>query len=384
MRLVQVLLTIAKEDAEGSEDAVVGARAYTVRVGSDDFCLAPTMPDPRDREIVEAFRGMPLPNLGNLRALLHLSDVAYKEPAELGAELERLGFGRPGDGARLAECTRDATACTRVHPDRQIEFFSVDVAPGGVASDTQVLWAQHRSEPFVVIAFRGTESFTDVLTDGDFPRVPFLDGAAPGWGRVHGGFFGAYRTVRPLLEQRLATLPRGTRIWVTGHSLGGALASLFAADLLFRMERGNDLAFQGLVTFGSPRVGDTAFFTAAERMAVRKKVGLHRVQNVSMNRSGYDPVCHVPFRSTFGPDFGHVGAPLKVYENGHLDYGDSTARMVEPSTAMEDAIAAFKAAIGSAISAAFPHFLARYRERLDRAFRGPLYPELRACGQRRD
>jgi hypothetical protein len=50
------------------------------------------------------------------------------------------------------------------------------------------------------------------------------------------------------------------RIWITGHSLGGALAVLAAAVLKF--EAGRDIA--GLYTYGRPRVGDNAFCEALD------------------------------------------------------------------------------------------------------------------------
>jgi hypothetical protein len=46
------------------------------------------------------------------------------------------------------------------------------------------------------------------------------------------------------------------RLWVTGHSLGGALAKLWA---LWAVARGHEVA--GVYTFGQPRVGDASFAT---------------------------------------------------------------------------------------------------------------------------
>src|SRR5262249_13938988 len=50
----------------------------------------------------------------------------------------------------------------------------------------------------------------------------------------------------------------GQALWLAGHSLGGALATLAAAHL------GRD-AVQGLYTYGCPRVGDAAFAAVLPR-----------------------------------------------------------------------------------------------------------------------
>jgi hypothetical protein len=416
---------VAGEDAETSAAAVTeSGPKYTVRLGGQyDFCLAPIAPAPNP-DLAESFDEMPLPNLDNVRALGHLSDVAYWDPTKIGPELDRLGFGKPGEGRLMAQCAADAAnvrsstatdplaasslgECARnwrernpqrsakdfltfvegeTHPGRTLEFFSTGYRVGSsgqeVSGHTQVVWAQHRTEPWVVVSFRGTEFLdggSDLWTDASFPTVPFRSG----WGNVHGGFASAYRTVSRLLDERLAKLPRGTHVWVTGHSLGGALASLFSADLLARMESGDALRFDGLVTFGSPRVGDTAFFQRAESVAAKHKAGLHRVQNVSASFLEYDPIVHVPFRSSFGADFGHVGAPLQIYDDGSVDYGNASARLGLPDDLVPAAIASFKRKLLDGLTSTFPHFLARYAERVDRVLRSGNYPEFRQCGARR-
>ncbi len=50
-------------------------------------------------------------------------------------------------------------------------------------------------------------------------------------------------------------------IWITGHSLGAALATLACA----RLEMEEELEVQGLYTYGSPRVGDREFARAFEQ-----------------------------------------------------------------------------------------------------------------------
>lgn len=97
-----------------------------------------------------------------------------------------------------------------------------------------------------VVAFRGTDDLEDWLANADF-----LDRPSIGDGReVHRGFQERYEAladqVRGLIDTRK---PR--RLWITGHSLGGAMAACCAIDLIDRQ-----MPFSGLVTFGQPRIGN--------------------------------------------------------------------------------------------------------------------------------
>ncbi len=101
-----------------------------------------------------------------------------------------------------------------------------------------------------VIAFRGTDDAADWLTNLEVDRVRQ-------WGcKVHRGFSGAEK----LLNRQIAqVLPEADRYWITGHSLGGALATLFAVRLTDAR-----LNVAGLYTFGSPRVGCHCFAQHAD------------------------------------------------------------------------------------------------------------------------
>lgn len=118
----------------------------------------------------------------------------------------------------------------------------------------------------LVVAFRGSEApnsidgFKDwLLTNANnFLILPEgrigTDFAAAGVGaRFHQGFMGALAEIwDPLLaavEEQLRAKERP--LWVTGHSLGGALALLAA----WRFQQ-NFLAVHQIVTFGAPMVGN--------------------------------------------------------------------------------------------------------------------------------
>lgn len=129
-------------------------------------------------------------------------------------------------------------------------------AGADVPVDTQAYLCSGRRA--LLIAFRGTEvaKIKDWFTDLMVTEVP----APIGTGKVHKGFAAALSAVWPQLTHALSELHEGQApIWITGHSLGGALAVLAAAQLH------SVQPVQGLYTFGQPRVGDREFAKSVSR-----------------------------------------------------------------------------------------------------------------------
>ncbi|GAA2821402.1 lipase family protein [Saccharopolyspora taberi] len=108
------------------------------------------------------------------------------------------------------------------------------------------------SDRMIILAFRGTEpkKIQDWLTDVNGPAAP-----GPGAkGFVHLGFHQALDSVFPEIKDAIAEFrDNGQTLWITGHSLGGALAMLAAARLHFEDPR---LTADGVYTFGQPRTCD--------------------------------------------------------------------------------------------------------------------------------
>lgn len=102
-----------------------------------------------------------------------------------------------------------------------------------------------------VLAFRGTESIGDVVTDCNIFGVL----GPAGFGRVHRGFRNALLTIWPDVVSSLASSDKVEegRLHITGHSLGGALADLAGAYILSNSFLRARLC--EVVTFGAPRVG---------------------------------------------------------------------------------------------------------------------------------
>ena len=104
-----------------------------------------------------------------------------------------------------------------------------------------------KNNEFAVLAFRGTGQINgrDINTDGG-ARISVV-----GQG-VHAGFKSAYESVAKDIEKSLISLS-GLPLYITGHSLGAALATV-ATQLLERNQYIRK-TIAACYTFGSPRVG---------------------------------------------------------------------------------------------------------------------------------
>jgi predicted lipase len=170
--------------------------------------------------------------------------------------------------------------------------------------NTQVFLATNDNH--VVAAFRGTEDPTTLegikdwlLTDAvNLLIVPEgqigTDFAAAGVGaRFHQGFMTALASVwDPLAAGVEAEMKKKERpLWVTGHSLGGALALLAA----WRFQRKFQAVHQ-VYTYGGPMVGNAKAVEAIDREFPDK---IFRFAHV------VDPVPKLPTSSLIGNDYGH-------------------------------------------------------------------------------
>lgn len=194
----------------------------------------------------------------------------------------------------------------------------------------------------LIVAFRGTLpdvantadsskqmlSIEDWINDADYS--PQVD---PKLGQVHAGFKGAFDQVWPGLQQQIVAwqkagkLGPNIKVYVTGHSKGGALAMLAALTL-----KGEKLTpVTEVVTFGAPRVGGPDF---AAKYAAAGIAGM-RYENYQ------DLVPHVPLNSlelSLAPLLRQIislkGQPNGDYISvGTLRYIDSDGSVSTPADA---------------------------------------------------
>jgi triacylglycerol lipase len=108
------------------------------------------------------------------------------------------------------------------------------------------------NDQLIVLAFRGTESkcLKDWMTDANINLIEDC------YGEVHRGFSFGLNEIWQEILQKLATFrTQNQALFITGHSLGAALATLAAARLSAPDQ------VQGVYNFGSPRVGNQDFVT---------------------------------------------------------------------------------------------------------------------------
>lgn len=166
-------------------------------------------------------------------------------------------------------------------------------------TDTQAFLLHDTADPdhpVAVLSFRGTEPtrVLDILSDLDCRKTKYADG------KIHNGFFEAYSSVQDQVTELIQALPGDCPLYVTGHSLGGALATIAAYDIDANIRR-----VQSVMTFGSPRVFDRRLANTFARALSGRYYRL-------FNRSDF--VARVP--SIFR--WKHVGIPVFIDHQGVL------------------------------------------------------------------
>jgi triacylglycerol lipase len=199
-----------------------------------------------------------------------------------------------------------------------MEYFSRDTTQCFVA----------HNDNFVVVSMRGTEinnfrgAFSDWRRNLEF--TPKRDDSG---GLVHEGFiedmtamWNDTNGVQGLKSYLQPLLAGGTRtLWITGHSLGAALATLAAE----RAARDAGFDVRGVYTYGSPRVGDIQFKQNYEARGLNAKT--YRILHGIDVAQGLFP----------GDAYMHVGQLKFIDADGRLDPNPEDGGLPEPTAAQK-------------------------------------------------
>lgn len=146
---------------------------------------------------------------------------------------------------------------------------------------------------YIFIAFTGSSETIDWIHNFKVAKVH-----REGMGYIHDGFADGWDDLRPLVYSDLAG-DKKRKIVLTGHSLGGALATLASAWL--KRDGFNVVA---CLTFGAPRVGNWDFKKVYSKLGVPTYRFVH----------GYDIVPTIPRLFYF-----HVGSVVPIFRGKILD-----------------------------------------------------------------
>lgn len=168
----------------------------------------------------------------------------------------------------------------------------------------------------IIVAFRGTEGITGVQ-DWATSADHLMRDAPSSWGnvKVHRGFYNAlkevYQDVRTYVREQIQQ--NGNRkVFLTGHSLGGALATVCA----YRFQQVGSVYVHGVYTFGAPRVGDKDFKKLYDSVLLSRT---YRWVNDDDFAAKMPDFAGAPSPITNVTTYYHVGQLNHIHANGTVD-----------------------------------------------------------------
>eukprot|EP00210_Caulerpa_lentillifera_P003466 g3308.t1 len=192
-----------------------------------------------------------------------------------------------------------------------------------VNTGTQVWIHANNEAKAMVVAFRGTEAnrFKDVINDFRFipSKIRWKTGedcvlklssdAQVPTIRVHHGFKNCYNSIWSTVLELVYDITEWSKDWticVTGHSLGGAIATLCAFEFANRLNEVGRTPRIIMMNFGAPRLGNGDFIHAYSQTVKES----YRVVNKM------DIIHRIPFFLK------HVNTEVDFDENGKVKLGN--------------------------------------------------------------
>ena len=199
--------------------------------------------------------------------------------------------------------TKEKIKTLFIDSEVELKWFNIE------ATDTQALIVKQQNNLFIV--FQGSQSDHDWANNAIFELVPYTSGS----GHYHRGFMNicniSYTDVGTYIQNEV-TKNANLKITVTGHSLGGAMAMLYA--LLLQKAKIN---VTQLITFGQPRCGNLEFVNFYSTL----KIPYYRFVNDGDYISDVPP----PYRKS---NWSHTGDGFLLQTNSVLRYNDDYEKLL--------------------------------------------------------
>ncbi|KJZ74692.1 hypothetical protein HIM_05809 [Hirsutella minnesotensis 3608] len=206
----------------------------------------------------------------------------------------RLAFGdtTPASPDQIAQFVRYAKICTAVYqPNCKTPPEGIQVLESfkNAPTDTNGWIAKDPKSNEIIVAFRGSNTLKNFGTDLTFVPVEYKSIGVEGCQgcQVHKGFLDSWNSVA---DQVMGTVKKqmeenkGARLTVTGHSLGGAIASLATMSMI-----GSGMNVE-VVTYGQPRTGNKAYADFVDSKAPEFRRVTHSndgVPQIALNALGF-------------------------------------------------------------------------------------------------
>lgn len=190
---------------------------------------------------------------------------------------------------------------------------------------------EHDESDSVIIAIRGSQSsnWAQDWIDNDLDSRIF---SRLGWAlgnQVHCGFHQAAKVVFDELHSEIETwAEQGKKLFITGHSLGGAAAMMLASML--EWDSNNNIQVAGVYAYGSPGIGNFKFRDAYDQdIPNTHRFEIQRDPAVSLglpilDQPGKSHLLHTDGSTTLNHGTGYLGyywyKPISDLGGAHMNY----------------------------------------------------------------
>lgn len=189
-------------------------------------------------------------------------------------------------------------------------------------------YVAHDNQGYAYVVFRGTKSASDWLSDAESHQDHTTLSQPPS--QVHHGFLSLYQSLQKTLLATLKEVSPLKQITVTGHSLGSALSTLAALDLIqtFTVPVAH-------YNFASPRVGAPEFaqyYNALNLPTFRIVNCEDLVPQVPPSAAGHSLFQHIGTAVSFSANYGSVAANHSMSETYTyaIEHPEAPMRLRQP------------------------------------------------------